>query len=705
MGNILTRIGVALKAAASTFRMSFGRTSGGWRNWANRVGEVDYASSVGDGRGNSIVRAALNWMAKKLPNGVLSMRRILANGDKEDVPTHPFLTLLRRPNDFYSGSTMLKAAHADWTITGDAYLIKLRNGLGSPVQLWYAPSTMIEPVSDDPFVFVQYYRYTPGERTDKLRPEDVIHLRNGIDPNNVRKGLSPLASIARDLFIDDEASRWTAAMLLNGGGPGIMMIPDGATSISPDDIDPMKAQFKQRFGGANRGEPMIASQPIKIERLTWNPKEMDLGVIHDLPEERVCAVLNMPAVVVGMGTGLDSATYSNLASLREVAIEDNLLPTYYDWAEQLKAQLLPDFEPNPEEWEVFFDVSGIRELQPDMDKMVERETRKLLAGGIKLSEYRKNVGEDALKGEEGDVLYIPANVVPTALDAIIPAPLALPAPVPPTTTTGKALDDIETKAIGVMQSIVRLRGRLLDPETRALARLLRKQRDMAIAVLDDVTKGFDLGVVETKETDPAVFERRLRARLEADFSKGTQTELERMHLRSALGVHEIVGQWAGVDLPVDARLRQRYLREAGANVQGVTDYTIRALANTIQASVFANESIEETTDRIRGLHVFSDARAHTIAYNELAQATNRASIQTYTQSGIVEEIMVTDGTVNDPECAAMNGRVFSLADIGSVDLQEHVSCQRAFSPVVRSTTRSAGTPGNGRVDHKDLVAA
>lgn len=697
--NVIQRLGFAIKAAATTFVMSFGRTNSGWGNWRPRgTGEVDFAGSVGDGRGNSIVRSALNWMGKKLPNGVLSMRRILANGDKEDLLTHPFLTLMRKPNDFYSGATMLKAAHADWTITGDAYLLKVRNGLGSPLQLWYAPSTIVEPVSDDPLVFVQYYRYTPGDREHRLRPEDVIHLRNGIDPNNVRKGLAPLAAIARELFIDDEASRWTAAMLYNGGGPGIVMSPDGDTSISPDDIDPMKAQFKQKFGGANRGEPMIASQPIKLERITWSPKDMDLGSIHDLPEERVCAVLNMPAVVTGMGTGLDSATYSNLASLREVAIEDNLLPTYYDWAEQLKAQLLPDFEQNPDDFEVYFDVSGIRELQPDFDKLVERETRKLLAGGITLAEFRKNVDEDALEGDAGQVMYIPANVVPTALDAIIP--VALPTPVvAPTPVTTAGLPIPETKALGVMQSIVRLRGRLLDPETRAITSLLTEQRKAAIAVIADVAKDYD-GSMEMKAIDTAILGR-LERSLAASFAAGMTRLVERLHLRSLLGVFDIAGPALGDDVVVDDRLRARFMRDAGKSIAGITETTLRALASTLTEGVRAGESLDELTARVQEMTAFNEQRAGLVARTELAVATNRASLEAF-EKGHVQRVRVHDGVEHDSACADLNGQEMTIEEARSLPSIAHPNCARSFENIIEAARSGLS---NGHVDHKELVAA
>lgn len=715
--NIVQRLGVALKAAATGFVMSFGWQGvgsdwwGGWSNWGSwgqagrSQGSIDYAAAVGDGRSNSMIFATLGWIGRKFPDGHLSMRRILKDGSREITVDHPFIALLRRPNDFYGGSILLVAAVWDWFISGDAYIFKVRNGMGRVIALWYAPSFLVQPVSSSSTVFVESYRYMPGSAGGgggstyyDLDPADVIHFRNGIDPNNVRKGLSRLACLVREIYTDDEAGRWLAAILKNSGIPGVIISPDTDDGIDPDEAESVKKTYMERFGGANRGAPLVMTGKTKIDKLSFTPLEMDLTRLRRIPEERVAAVLGVPAVVVGLGAGLDRATFANLANLREAAVEDTLLPMFRVFAEELAAQLLPDFESAPSGFEVYFDTSDIRELQPDLDKLVEREALKLRSGGITVNEFRNNIGEDSL--DNGDVIYIPVNVVPTPMTEII-APMAI-APAPARVVTAGLLASPETKALGVMQTIVRLRGRLLDPETRALAGMLRRQIDYSIAVLADVTKGLDLADVETKETDPAVFQARLEARLRATFEKGTQSELERIHLRAALQVHDVVAEWAGVDLPVDARLRQRYLRDAGKNVTGIADYTLDSLNKTIRASVFAGESLEETAARIRGLHVFSDARAATIAVTELADASNRAALVSYDAAGITHA-RCHDGTDHDEPCRSLNGQVFTIEEAQSLPTTGHPRCVRSWEALARAEARSGLS--NGHVDHKELVAA
>ena len=50
-----------------------------------------------------------------------------------------------------------------------------------------------------------------------------MHFRFGLDPENDRKGRSPLAGVLREVFTDDEAANYTASLLRNMGVPGIIV--------------------------------------------------------------------------------------------------------------------------------------------------------------------------------------------------------------------------------------------------------------------------------------------------------------------------------------------------------------------------------------------------------------------------------------------------------------------------------------------------
>jgi len=266
---------------------------------------IDYSRV--DPLANSAVMACLLWVCRTFPEAPVRVLRRTATGTLDPVPLHPLAALLERPNPYYSGPLLWMATVADFNAGGNAYWYKVRSAAGRVVQLWWLPATTIEPYfPQDGSVYIAHYEYKPGGATIAIPVEDVVHFRFGLDPKNVRKGLSPLASVLREVYADDEAANFGAALLRNLGVPGVVIAPGaGGVGVDEGGAEAIKARFMEKFGGDKRGEPMVLAQPSDVKVLSFSPEQMDLKMLRRLPEERVSAVLGVPAVVAGLGAGLD----------------------------------------------------------------------------------------------------------------------------------------------------------------------------------------------------------------------------------------------------------------------------------------------------------------------------------------------------------------------------------------------------------------
>ena len=78
---------------------------------------------------------------------------------------------------------------------------------------------------------------------------------------------------------------------------------------------------QQATTGANAGGVVFPSVPLDVQTLGFSPEQMSLEQMPKLPEERITAVLGIPAITVGVGAGLDQATYANFREAREAAVE------------------------------------------------------------------------------------------------------------------------------------------------------------------------------------------------------------------------------------------------------------------------------------------------------------------------------------------------------------------------------------------------
>ncbi|MCH7552493.1 MAG: phage portal protein [Chloroflexi bacterium] len=244
---------------------------------------------------SSIIMASVNWIARTFPEAPPMMWAKDSKGSLEAVTDHPLVSLLRRPNAFYSGSVLWMATLLSFVLDGNAYWIKVRNAVDGPIELWYQPHWLISPKwpVGTTTEYITHYEYMTSTGLKRAETSDVVHFRFGLDPNNVRLGLSPLKALFRELWTDEEASNFTATLLRNQGVPGLIISPDGEMAVAPsrDEIKEAQAFFDQRTTGDHRGRSMFMMGPTKVDQFGFNPEQMSLALLRQIPEERVTAVV------------------------------------------------------------------------------------------------------------------------------------------------------------------------------------------------------------------------------------------------------------------------------------------------------------------------------------------------------------------------------------------------------------------------------
>ncbi len=350
----------------------------------------NYAKEV-NGWQSSIIMACVGWIQRTFPEAPQVVEKRNADNEWEQID-HPLTDLMNNPNPYYDGLLLQSAFIADLVISGNAYLLKVRSGAGRPVQLWWTPSGLITPKwPEGGTEFISHYEYIPGGTSISINPLDVVHYRLGIDPDNLRKGRSPLQSLFREVFTDDEAANMTAALLKNMGVPGMLISPAQDT-VSQQDADAVKQYIKERTTGDRRGEPIVIGSATKVDTFGFNPQQMDLKQLRRIPEERVSAVLGVPAIVAGLGAGLDRSTFSNMQEAREMAYESGIIPLQRIVASQTSHQLLNEYTDDLVNYRVSYDVSNIRVLQEDEDKLSARTIAQVSGGVCKITDAQRILG-------------------------------------------------------------------------------------------------------------------------------------------------------------------------------------------------------------------------------------------------------------------------------------------------------------------------
>jgi len=671
-------------------------------------GDMDYARKVGDGMGSSVIMAPVLWACRTFPEAPIMVEQHLPDGTEEEVVGHPLTNLLRRPNPYWSGELMWWATVASLLIGGNGYWIKVRGARLEIEELWWVPSSIMEPKwPRDGGTYISHYEYRPNGEPVRVEVEDVVHFRYGIDPKNPRLGLSPLGSVLREVFSDDEAASFTASILRNMGVPGLIVSPDGDAVVSDEDMASTKEQLTDQFTGRNRGKPFVAGAPTKVTQFGFSPQQLDLKALRRIPEERVTAVLGIPAIVAGLGAGLDRSTFANMSEAREMAYESTMIPLQRLIGSDLANQIMDDFEPNPDQFQIAFDLTQVRVLQEDENAKTERKLKELNGGAITLAEYRRETGRDADKTHE---IYLrPFSVVEVPADGLGVPPSSS---VPPALDTGTDdEDDAEEKRRTVKGVRIggskatdmqrRLMSTLLDREAALAGAFTAELVDMFMQLGEDCANALgspDLSAryADTKaaDDDEALVARILRS-VEIDrFNEGKLAPAFEAHygrviedtLKTVNSVTDL-----GVNLPDEAA--RAIVRQGGtrAGLVDVRNSTRNAIFRALSESRELGEGPAQAARRIRDqvpAGRFTNAgpqyRSQLIARTETKFAQNVSAIESYKGAEGVTGVLAFDaqGGESDADCISRDGQVFTFSEASSELSREHPNGTLSFAPVI-----------------------
>ena len=384
------------------------------QGWNTVAGQFD-VSTMGNGASNSAVVACLQTLGMSFSEATLMVKSFDADGLEQVIANHPFTILMRRPNPYMSGDVVQQYIINAMHISGDAYLIKQKNNAGQVVALYPLMPEQVEPKGNDDEL-ITHYEYETNNKKIMVMPNDMVHIRLGLDQTNHRKGFAPLRSVLREIYGDESAGQMATALLANSGVPNVVISPKQDFGLTETEADQVQRAFRQKVGGKNRGMPLVLSGSMDVKKMAFSPTELDIGTLRRVPEERISAVLGVPAILAGLGAGLDRATYSNASELREFFTENKLIPLWKQVGEELTQQvLLRDYDVADTTY-AEYDFAGVRALQTDQDALFNRMNVGVQGGWITIAEAREQVG---LPTDESQEVYIlDANKVLTPQNAI-----------------------------------------------------------------------------------------------------------------------------------------------------------------------------------------------------------------------------------------------------------------------------------------------
>ena len=263
------------------------------------------------------------------------------------------------------------------------------------------------------------------EFSQEVSVDEVLHICWWSPTGPI--GVSPLQQLGVTIQIEDSAQRYQRALFQNGARPpSAITTSESFLGLKPDDRDDLLKQLREDLnaiytGPDNAGKPALLPPGLDWKPVGHSSAEAELVEQRKITREEIAAVYQIPPPLLGI---LDKATYSNIATQRDMTYTDCLGPPLVLIEEAINAQI-------------------VRNLLREDDIFVEFDFAAVLRGDPleEISALRDAIGSALLTPNEGrsvmnrtksedpgmDRFYLPFNNLQPV--GAPPVPTAVPPPV------------------------------------------------------------------------------------------------------------------------------------------------------------------------------------------------------------------------------------------------------------------------------------
>jgi HK97 family phage portal protein len=332
---------------------------------------------------NSVVMSLINWAWVQSSAAPLAVFKKDDATDQDEIVKLPLvLEAITAPVQGISSRNAMFGMWMSLITEGTAFFYPVRDTRGRVVGLQYLYHYYCTFQGGK----VQYV--APSGETTYFDEQDLIILRYGIDPEDSRRGYSPLKACLREVLTDQEASEYLRAVLSNFGVVGsIISSDDASANFDEDAVKAITAAWKSATTGSNRGKTLVSSTKLKIQEIRSNPKDMILEKVRNIPEQRICAAFGVPPAVLQLASGQETSTYNNLTQMIRLAWNQFLIPVTDIIASQFTDQFLRIFTDDSALY-LGYDRRGVEALQLDRAELEARYTLLYQGGIVMLNEAR-----------------------------------------------------------------------------------------------------------------------------------------------------------------------------------------------------------------------------------------------------------------------------------------------------------------------------
>lgn len=301
------------------------------------------------------VRTVVSFLARNIAQLGLPVYQRKGDADRERLQDHELAKLLRKPNPWTTRYRMINALVHDFAIYDEAYWAKTKVD-GKTRGLLRIPPRLVKPGGEN-WLTPEYFEVKGNRGTKEIPAAQMVYFRGY--GGDLDEGVSPLEALRRTLREEWTGSEMREQIMRNGARlGGYIERPPKKDSgdWSKEARERFRKQWQSQYVGdsaSNAGGTPILEDGMTFKAASQSAKDLQYIEGRKLTREEVATAYHVSPPMVGI---LDKATFSNITELHKMLYQDTLGPWLTMIQEEIALQLIPDFEPNPDEYYVEFNL-------------------------------------------------------------------------------------------------------------------------------------------------------------------------------------------------------------------------------------------------------------------------------------------------------------------------------------------------------------
>jgi HK97 family phage portal protein len=243
------------------------------------------------------------------------------------------LSILEQPWTNGTTGDLLARAIVDVDLAGNFYAVRRGSAIRRLRPDWVTiiAGSHSGSAIDAEVIAYEYEEGGPGSGTEPvlLPAEQVCHFKAYDDPLARFRGISWLGPVLGDIVGDAAATQHKSNFFSNGASLGYVVTVDPENEWMPERLQRWKEKFRiGHEGPENAFKTLFLSGGADVKLVGTDLKQVDFKAVQGAGETRICAAARVPAIIVGVSEGLESATYSNYGQARRAFADLTMRPMW-----------------------------------------------------------------------------------------------------------------------------------------------------------------------------------------------------------------------------------------------------------------------------------------------------------------------------------------------------------------------------------------